>query len=96
VAEGDNDVEQEDQVQFVPLEPMLRDASERMLPKEELPSKVSSPKPHPLLIPFEPQIPSEKRTIVALVARCRAWEMSLVMRWMSRISSAQRISWIWA
>jgi hypothetical protein len=40
VAEGDNDVEQEGRVQFAPLEPISRDASERILPKEELPSKI--------------------------------------------------------
>jgi hypothetical protein len=44
----------------VPPEPILRDASELILPKEELPSKVSSPKPHPLSISFGPPLPSEQ------------------------------------
>jgi len=53
-------VEQEDQAQCVPPEPILRDASELLLPKNELPSKVSSPKPHPLSISFGPPILSEQ------------------------------------
>jgi hypothetical protein len=60
VAEGDDDVEPEDATQSVPPEPISRDASEPILPKEELPSKVSSPKPHPLSISFGPSLPSEQ------------------------------------
>jgi hypothetical protein len=60
VAEGDDDVEPEDMTQSVPPEPISRDASELILPKEELPSKVSSPKPHPLSISFGPPLPSEQ------------------------------------
>jgi len=60
VVEGEDDVEQEDQAQSVPPEPISRDMSEPILPKDELPSKVSSPKPHPLSISFGPPIPSEQ------------------------------------
>ncbi|KAI9461169.1 hypothetical protein F5148DRAFT_1215514 [Russula earlei] len=60
VAEGDDDVEQEDATQSVPPEAMSRDASEPILPKEELPSKVPSPKPHPLSISFGPPLASEE------------------------------------
>ncbi|KAI0003768.1 hypothetical protein BJV74DRAFT_763998 [Russula compacta] len=60
VVEGDDDVEQEDATQSVPPEPISRDISEPILPKEELPSKVSSPKPHPLSISFGPPLPSEQ------------------------------------
>ena len=60
VAEGEDDVEQEDQAASVAPEPISRDVSEPILPKEELPSKVSSPKPHPLSISFGPPIPSEQ------------------------------------
>jgi len=60
VAEGDDDVEPEDATQSVPPEPISRDASEPILPKEDLPSKVSSPKPHPLSISFGPPLPSEQ------------------------------------
>jgi len=60
VVEGDDDVEQEDATQSVPPEPISRDVSEPILPKEELPSKVSSPKPHPLSISFGPPLPSEE------------------------------------
>jgi len=62
VAEGDDDVEQEDATQSVPPEPISRDVSEPViLPlKEELPSKVSSPKPHPLSISFAPPLDSEQ------------------------------------
>jgi hypothetical protein len=57
VGEGDEDVEQEDPAQSVPPEGLSRDISEPILPKEELPSKVSSPKPHPLSISFQPSLP---------------------------------------
>jgi hypothetical protein len=60
VVEGDEDVEQEDPAQSVPPEGMSRDTSEPILPKDELPSKVSSPKPHPLSISFQPTLPSEQ------------------------------------
>ncbi|KAH9960786.1 hypothetical protein BGW80DRAFT_1182085 [Lactifluus volemus] len=60
VVEGDEDVEQEDPAQSVPPEGISRDTSEPILPKEELPSKVSSPKPHPLSISFQPTLPSEQ------------------------------------
>jgi len=60
VVEGEDDVEQEDQAPSVAPEPISRDVSEPILPKEELPSKVSSPKPHPLSISFGPSIPSEQ------------------------------------
>lgn len=61
MVEGDDDVEQEDQAQSVPPEPISRDTSEPILPKEELPSKVSSPKPHPLsIVSFGPPLPSEQ------------------------------------
>jgi len=61
VVEGDDDVEQEDQAQSVPPEPISRDTSEPILPKEELPSKVSSPKPHPLsIVSFGSPLPSEQ------------------------------------
>jgi len=61
VVEGDDDVEQEDQAQSVPPEAISRDTSEPILPKEELPSKVSSPKPHPLsIVSFGPPLPSEE------------------------------------
>jgi hypothetical protein len=52
VIEDDNDVELEDMMQCVPPEPILCDVSEPILPKEELPSKVSLPMPHPLSISF--------------------------------------------
>jgi hypothetical protein len=42
------------------MEGISRDTSEPILPKEELPSKVSSPKPHPLSISFQPSLPSEQ------------------------------------
>lgn len=60
--EGDDDVEQEDATQSVPPEPISRDVSEPMiLPlKGELPSKASSPKPHPLSISFGPPLASEQ------------------------------------
>ena len=57
VVEGEDE---EDQAQSVPPEPISRDVSEPILPKEELPSKVSSPKPHPLSISFGPPLPSEQ------------------------------------
>jgi hypothetical protein len=57
VVEGEDE---EDQAQSVPPEPISRDVSEPVLPKEELPSKVSSPKPHPLSISFGPPLPSEQ------------------------------------
>ncbi|KAI0257048.1 hypothetical protein BJV78DRAFT_1116435 [Lactifluus subvellereus] len=60
VVEGDEDVEQEDPVQSVPMEGISRDTTEPIHPKEELPSKVSSPKPHPLSISFQPTLPSEQ------------------------------------
>ena len=61
MVEGDDDVEQEDQAQSVPPEAISRDTSEPILPKEELPSKVSSPKPHPLsIVSFGPPLPSEQ------------------------------------
>jgi hypothetical protein len=60
VVEGDDDVEQEDATQSVPPEPISREVSEPILPKDELPSKVSSPKPHPLSISFGPPLPSEE------------------------------------
>ena len=60
VAEDDNDVEQEVQAPSVPPEPISCDASEPILPKEKLLSKVSSQKPHPLSILFGPPIHSEQ------------------------------------
>ena len=59
VVEGDEDVEQEDPTHSAPPETISRDISEPILPKEELPSKVSSPKPHPLSISFGPDLASE-------------------------------------
>ncbi len=58
--EGDEDVEQEDATQSVPPESISRDLSEPILPKDELPSKVSTPKPHPLSISFQPPLASEE------------------------------------
>jgi hypothetical protein len=60
VVEGDEDVEQEDPTHSAPPEAISRDLSEPMLPKEELPSKVSSPKPHPLSISFAPDLAPEQ------------------------------------
>lgn len=60
VVEGDEDVEQEDASQSIQPEPVSRDMSEPMIPKDELPSKVSSPKPHPLSISFQPPLASEQ------------------------------------
>jgi len=60
VVEGDEDVEQEDPTHSAPPEPISRDMSEPVLPKEELPSKVSSPKPHPLSISFAPDLAPEQ------------------------------------
>ncbi|KAI9444720.1 hypothetical protein H4582DRAFT_1805228 [Lactarius indigo] len=60
VVEGDEDVEQEDATQSIPPEPVSRDISEPIIPKDELPSKVSSPKPHPLSISFQPPLASEQ------------------------------------
>lgn len=60
MVEGDEDVEQEDPTHSAPPEPISRDLSEPILPKEELPSKVSSPKPHPLSISFAPDLVSEQ------------------------------------
>ena len=59
VVEGDEDVEQEDPTHSAPTEPISRDTSEPILPKE-LPSKVSSPKPHPLSISFAPDLAPEQ------------------------------------
>jgi hypothetical protein len=59
VVEGDEDVEQEDPTQSAPPEPISRDTSEPVLPKE-LPSKVPSPKPHPLSISFAPDLAPEQ------------------------------------
>jgi hypothetical protein len=59
VVEGDEDVEQEDPTHSAPTEPISRDMSEPVLPKE-LPSKVSSPKPHPLSISFAPDLAPEQ------------------------------------
>jgi hypothetical protein len=59
VVEGDEDVEQEDPTHSAPPEPTSRDTSEPVLPKE-LPSKVSTPKPHPLSISFAPDLASEQ------------------------------------
>jgi hypothetical protein len=59
VVEGDEDVEQEDPTQSAPPEPVSRDTSEPILPKE-LPSKVPSPKPHPLSISFAPDLAPEQ------------------------------------
>jgi len=60
VAEGDEDVEQEDATQSIQPEPVSRDISEPIVPKDELPSKVSTPKPHPLSISFQPPLASEQ------------------------------------
>jgi hypothetical protein len=62
VVEGDEDVEQEDPTHSAPPEPISRDMSEPMiLPKDsELPSKVCSPKPHPLSISFAPDLAPEQ------------------------------------
>lgn len=60
VVEGDEDVEQEDATQSIPPETVSRDISEPIVPKDELPSKVSSPKPHPLSISFQPPLASEQ------------------------------------
>lgn len=60
VVEGDEDVEQEDASQSVQPDPASRDMSEPIIPKDELPSKVSSPKPHPLSISFQPPLASEQ------------------------------------
>jgi hypothetical protein len=60
VVEGDEDVEQEDPAQSVPPEGISRDTSEPILPKDEIPSKISTPKPHPLSISFQPSLPSEQ------------------------------------
>jgi len=60
VAEGDEDVEQEDPTHSAPTETVSRDVSEPVLLKEELPSKVSSPKPHPLSISFAPDLAPEQ------------------------------------
>jgi hypothetical protein len=60
VAEDDDDVKPEDMTWSVPPEPISCNASELILPKEELPSKVSSPKPHPLSISFGLPLPSEQ------------------------------------
>lgn len=54
VVEGDEDVEQEDASQSIQPDTVSRDISEPIIPKDELPSKVSSPKPHPLSISFQP------------------------------------------
>jgi len=59
VVEGDEDVEQEDPTHSAPTEPISRDTSEPILPKE-LPSKVSTPKPHPLSISFAPDLAPEQ------------------------------------
>jgi hypothetical protein len=56
VVEGD---EEEDPTNSAPPEPVSRDTSEPILPKEELPSKVLTPKPHPLSISFAPDIAPE-------------------------------------
>ena len=60
MVEGDEDVEQEDASQSIQPEPVSRDVSEPIVPKDELPSKVSSPKPHPLSISFQPPLASEQ------------------------------------
>jgi hypothetical protein len=60
VVEGDEDVEQEDATQSIQPEPVSRDVSEPIIPKDELPSKVSTPKPHPLSISFQPPLASEQ------------------------------------
>lgn len=59
VVEGDEDVEQEDPTHSAPTEPISRDTSEPILPKE-LPSKAPSPKPHPLSISFAPDLAPEQ------------------------------------
>jgi len=59
VVEGDEDGEQEDPTHSAPPEPISRDTSEPVLPKE-LPSKVPSPKPHPLSISFAPDLAPEQ------------------------------------
>ena len=59
VVEGDEDVEQEDPTHSAPTEPISREMSEPIIPKE-LPSKVSSPKPHPLSISFAPDLAPEQ------------------------------------
>ena len=78
VVEGEDDVEQEDQAQSVPPEPISRDMSESILPKDELPSKVSSPKPHPLSISFGPPIPSERPSDDGLSGALQGLEDDLV------------------
>ncbi|KAF8274003.1 hypothetical protein EI94DRAFT_1794655 [Lactarius quietus] len=60
VVEGDEDVEQEDASQSIQPDTASRDVSEPIIPKDELPSKVSSPKPHPLSISFQPPLVSEQ------------------------------------
>ena len=61
MVEGDEDVEQEDPTHSAPPEPTSRDMSEPILPKDsELPSKVCSPKPHPLSISFAPDLAPEQ------------------------------------
>lgn len=55
--EGDED---EDPTHSAPPEAISRDTSEPILPKEELPSKVCTPKPHPLSISFAPDLAPEQ------------------------------------
>jgi hypothetical protein len=57
VVEGD---EEEDPTHSAPPEAISRDTSEPILPKEELPSKVCTPKPHPLSISFAPDLAPEQ------------------------------------
>ena len=59
MVEGDEDVEQEDPTHSAPPEPISRDTSEPIIPKE-LPSKVSTPKPHPLSMSFAPDLAPEQ------------------------------------
>jgi len=59
VVEGDEEIDQEEPTQSVPPEAISRDVSEPVALKEEPPSKVSSPKPHPLSISFQPSLPNE-------------------------------------
>lgn len=57
MVEGD---EEEDPTHSAPPEAISRDTSEPILPKEELPSKVCTPKPHPLSISFAPDLAPEQ------------------------------------
>lgn len=59
VVEGDEEMDQDEPAQSVPPGATSRDLSEPVIPKDEPQSKISTPKPHPLSVSFQPSMSTE-------------------------------------